>query len=116
MRHKAHAPHPRHETSLHCGRRDASFARSFDPCTSILTMLRGVSVGGGATASASRLGKPGSPGGTSTGVGTNGRSAARHVTTALAREKACHVEKEGDRGLRPCEDQEPRLGCPHVVT
>jgi len=24
-------------------------------------------------------------------------------------------EKEGGRGLRPCENQEPRFGCPHVV-
>jgi hypothetical protein len=24
------------------------------------------------------------------------------------------LEKEGDRGLRPCEDQEPRSGCPYV--
>jgi hypothetical protein len=38
--------------------------------------------------------------------------------TASARERAWHVqEKEGDRGLRPCEDhEEPGFGCPHVVT
>jgi hypothetical protein len=29
--------------------------------------------------------------------------------------EAWHVEeKEGGRGLRPCEDQESRFGCPHV--
>jgi hypothetical protein len=38
---------------------DASFARSFDPCTLILTMLRGESFGGGAFDSVSRLGKLG---------------------------------------------------------
>jgi len=37
-----------------------------------------------------------------------------HVT-ASAREKAWHgEEKEGGRGLRPCEDQELGFGCPHV--
>ena len=25
-------------------------------------------------------------------------------------------EKEGDRGLRPCEERESGFGCPHVVT
>jgi len=45
--------------------------------------------------------------------------------TDVARLAACHSlaqvkgrgtrEKEGGRGLRPCEDQEPRLGCSHVV-
>lgn len=29
----------------------------------------------------------------------------------------CVEEKEGDRGLRPCEDpEEPGFGCPHVVS
>jgi hypothetical protein len=37
---------------------DASFAWSLGPCTSILTMHRGASFGGGAVDSASRLGKP----------------------------------------------------------
>jgi hypothetical protein len=42
-----------------------------------------------------------------------------------ARLAACHrfregegvtrEEKEGDRGLRPCETEEPGFGCPHVV-
>jgi hypothetical protein len=40
-------------------RGDASFTRSRDPCTSILTMLRGASLGGGAFEVASRLGKLG---------------------------------------------------------
>jgi hypothetical protein len=59
---------------------DASFARSFDPCTLILTMLRGESLGGEAFESASRLGKLGQPRGTNTGAGTGERSAARRVS------------------------------------
>jgi hypothetical protein len=47
---------------------DASFTRSFDPGTSILTMHRGVSSGGEAADSASRLGKPTKVGRTNTGV------------------------------------------------
>jgi len=58
---------------------DASFTRSFDPCTLILTMLRGESPGGGAFDSASRKGKLGQPRRTFTGAGTDGRSAARRV-------------------------------------
>jgi hypothetical protein len=55
---QAHAP--RAGTRNRRRRRgDASFARSFDPCTSILTMLRGESFGGGALATASRLGNLG---------------------------------------------------------
>jgi hypothetical protein len=63
----------------------------------------------------SRLGKPTQVGGTSTGVGVSGRSAARRMFISGASSRAGHVEeKEGGQGLRPCEDQEPRLGCPHV--
>jgi len=49
---------------------DASFARSFDPCTSILTMHCDESHGGGADELASRLGKLGQPRGPNTGVGS----------------------------------------------
>jgi len=59
---------------------DASFTRSFDPCTSILTMLPGASLGGGAATEASRLGKLAQARGTSTGVFATGRSAARDVS------------------------------------
>jgi hypothetical protein len=50
---------------------DASFARSFDPCSSILTTHGGVKsvTRGGALVSASRLGKPAQAGETITGVG-----------------------------------------------
>jgi hypothetical protein len=72
-------------------------------------------LGGEALASASRLGKPTQVGGTSTGVGVSGRSAARRMFISGASPRAGHVEeKEGGLGLRPCEDQEPRLGCSHV--
>jgi len=66
---------------------------------------------GGAYESASRLGKPGEPGGTSTGVGTNGRSAARRMSPP-AREGVACGEKEGGRGLRPYEDQRDRVWLP----
>jgi hypothetical protein len=36
------------------------------------------------------------------------------VTLSCKGEGVTRREKEGDRGLRPCEDQEPRSGCPHV--
>jgi len=53
---------------------DASFARSFDPCSSILTMHGAPKkrLRGGAIASASRLGKPTKVGGTNTGVERSG--------------------------------------------
>ena len=115
MRHKAYAPDARTRNRRMCSG-DASFTRSFDPCTSILTTHHGGKTSGGeALASASRLGKPTQVGGTSTGVGVSGRSAARRMFISGASSRAGHVEeKEGGRGLRPCEDQEPRLGCPHV--
>jgi hypothetical protein len=115
----AHAPQStctrrRHEKSRMCSG-DASFTRSFDPCTSILTMHLGASSGGEAFTTASRLGKPTQVGGTSTGVGVSGRSAARRMLISNASSRAGYVqEKEGGQGLRPCEDQDPRLGCPHV--
>jgi hypothetical protein len=69
MRHRAHA--------TDAGTRDrrmrtvdASFARSFDPCSSILTTHGDVKsvTRGGAFDSASRMGKPAQVGGTITGV------------------------------------------------
>lgn len=65
---------------------DASFARSFDPCASILTLLRGASLGGGAFEAASRLGKLARARRTSTGVVTSGRTRGSPRTTAPARE------------------------------
>jgi hypothetical protein len=41
------------------------------------------------------------------------RLAARHSRRKLRAWR--DEEKEGGRGLRPCEDQESRFGCPHVV-
>jgi len=70
---------------------------------------------GGANAPASRLGKPTRVGETFTGVGRFGRSAARRVSPLPQGRGRGTSEKEGGRGLRPCEDQESRLGCSHVV-
>lgn len=58
---------------------DASFARSGDPCTSILTLRSAAMSSGEAFEVASRLGKPTQVGGTNTGAITNGRRAARRV-------------------------------------
>jgi hypothetical protein len=67
--------------------RDASFARSFDPCSSILTTLCGESFGGEALELVSRLGKLAKARGTSTGTGLNGRNAARHVSPLCFRKE-----------------------------
>ena len=83
MRHKAHALDG---CRNHCiPFEDASFAWSFDSCTSILTTHRGASFGGGAVDSASRLGKPTEVGETSTGV----------ERTDVARLAACHSWSQG---------------------
>jgi len=84
-------------------------------------MLRGASFGGEAFEGTSRSGKPAQAGGTGTGVSADGRSAARRVSPLPPRKgderPAWHdEEKEGDRGLRPCEERESGFGCPHVVT
>jgi hypothetical protein len=75
----------------------------------------GAILGGGAFEVASRLGKPSQEGGTNTGAIATGRSAARRVSPLPQGRGRGTKEKEGGRGLRPCEDRELRLGCPHVV-
>jgi hypothetical protein len=101
----------RHERSSHAPG-DASFARSFDPCTSILTMLLGASLGGGAAERASRLGKLAQARGTSTGAFIVGRSAARRVSPLPQGRERGTSEEEGDRGLRPCENRGARVWLP----
>jgi hypothetical protein len=68
--------------------------------------------GGGAGGEASRLGKPGEPGGTNTGVFSNGRSAARRVSLLPQGSGVARREQEEGRGLRPCEDQRARVWLP----
>jgi len=94
---------------------DASFARSFDPCTSILTMLRarksrrwgtGGSIAVGQTCASRRNRHRGCSG---------GRSAARRVPPLPQGRGRGMSEKEGGRGLRPSENREPGFGCPHIV-
>ena len=94
---------------------DASFTRSFDPRTSILTKHRDASFGGGATVRHHGWANPCKREEPALGPGR----------ADVARLAACHrfrkeggvarTEKEGDRGLRPCEDQELGSGCSHVV-
>jgi hypothetical protein len=82
------APAPAHaRVIVACARKNASFARSFDPCTSILTSHAAPKARrGGATDSVSRLGKPTRVGRTSTGAGRTG----------VARLAACHRSREGE--------------------
>jgi hypothetical protein len=89
----------------------ASFARSFDPCRSPPHSKHEASQAhrGGAFDSVSRLGKPTRVGGTSTGAERNGRCAARRVSPLPRGRGRATSEKEGGRGLRPCEDQELRF-------
>ena len=100
---RPHAPssactHREHDHS--CPRlADASFARSFDPCSSILA-TPGASRGGGAFESASRLGKPTEVGETNTGADWSGRCAARRASSASARKRAGRVRK-GRRSRPP---------------
>jgi len=85
---------------------DTSFARSRDPCTSIVTPLFRPKAGrGDAVDSVSRSGKPGQPGGTGTGARSVGRMRGSPRVTALAREVVRDAsEKEEGLGLRPCEE------------
>jgi hypothetical protein len=89
---------------------DASFARPFDLCASILTMHGAPKARrGGAAGSASRLGKPTQVGGTNTGVGRTDVHAARRVSPLPQGRGRDTSDKEGGRGHRPCEVQEPRF-------
>jgi len=76
----------------------------------------------GAVVSVSRSGKPAQAGGTGTGVGTNGRCAARRSSPLLNLVKAnsrrscvTSSEKEGGHGHRPCEETRVPERCPYVV-
>ena len=72
-------------------------------------------LGGGASAPASRMGKLTQVRGTITGADTDGRSAARRGPPLSQGRRRGSSEKEEGRGLRPCEDPgESGFGCPHV--
>jgi hypothetical protein len=87
---------------------DASFARSFDPCASILTMHDDVKASSWwgdllryhGWANPREREEP--------TLGPDGRTKRGSPrVTALARERRGTREKEGGQGLRPCEDREP---------
>jgi hypothetical protein len=91
----------RHGTPLHADR-DASFTRSFDPCSSILTMhRRGKTRRWWGATEISRLGKLGQPGRTSTGVSEAGvaRLATCHCSAISIAERR-DAERKG-RWSRP---------------
>jgi hypothetical protein len=106
---QAYAPAQAREI-VACAPADASFARSFDPCASILTMH-------GAPLASSWWGeRSGITVGQAHFGGRNqhwgrtfGRSAARRVSPLSQGRRRGTSEKEGGRGLRPCEDQGSRL-------
>jgi len=64
---------------------------------------------GGATAPASRLGKPAQAGRTNTGVGRADAARLAACHRFRKEEGVTRREKEGGRGLPPCEDQGSRL-------
>jgi len=102
--HQAHAPD--------AGTRDRRMRKGTRPSLGPSTRARqsslcsaGASQGGEAFEQASRLGKPGSPGRNQHWGFHEWTMCGSPRVTALAREAAWHVEeKEGDQGLRPCED------------
>jgi len=96
---------------------DASFARSFDPCASILTMHGGAKSVFVVGRSFRHHGWANPREWEEPTLGSVVRTlrGSPHAT-ASARERAWHgLEKEGGRGLRPCEDLESGLVCSHVV-
>jgi hypothetical protein len=109
--------HPRRHKKLSPTAGDASFARSFDPCTSIPTTLRGASLGGGASEAASRSGKPAQAGGTGTGATAAGRSAARHVSPLpQGRGREAQKKRKEVEASVPARIEELGFGCSHVET
>jgi hypothetical protein len=112
-RHKAHALDTAQSLRVS---EDASFARSFDPCTSILTMHRGESHGGGATgrhhgwANPRRWEEP-SLGSVRTDVA---RLAARHRSSQEERRVESKKRKEIEVSV-PARIKSSRFGCSHVV-
>jgi len=106
----------RHETSSHA-LRDASFTRSFDPCTSILTMLcRGQTrlrwgALEGITAGQTRV----------TGMNQHwgqrsGRSAARRVSLLCQRSGVVRKKRKVVEATVPARKREFWFGCSHVVS
>jgi len=99
-------------THSSCALGDASFARSFDPCTSILTTHRWSNprwwgVRDSITAGQTRAN------GKNQHWGYRERTerGSPHVS-GPARDRAWHEEKDGGRGLPPCEDPRVRVWLP----
>jgi hypothetical protein len=68
--------------------------------------------GGDASRSVSRSGKSAQAERTGTEVGRGGRCAARRVSPLPKKKPRDASEKEGGRGLRPCEDRRARVEVP----
>jgi hypothetical protein len=94
---------------------DASFTRSYGPCTSSsLHTMWSNPHGGEAFESASGLGKPARVGKTSTGAEANGRSAARRVSPLPKEEGVARQKRKEVEASVPARTRELGFGCPHV--
>jgi len=109
----AHAPQSsctrrRHERSLHAlGRRVLRSVLRPVRCRSSLCTRRLKALRGGATVRHHGWVNPREWEEPALGLDVRTLRGSPRVT-ASGRERAWHVDKEGGRGLRPCEDQEPR--------
>jgi len=92
-------------------REDASFARSFDPCASILTLHPAKSLVVRRSSRHHGWANPGDREEPALGSARMGARGSPRVT-ASARERRGTSEKEGGRGLRPCEDCRARVWLP----
>ena len=106
----------RHERSSQA-LRDASFARSFDPCTLILTMLRGRKpTEVGRSIRHHGWANSGNREETNTGAGTSERSAARRVSPLpQGRGRGTSKKRKEIEVSVPARIEEFGFGCSHVV-
>jgi len=93
-----------------CSLEDTSFARSRDPCTSIVTQLSGAQASGGDAAIRYRgranLRKQEEP---APGSDRTDACAARRVSPLSQETSVARSEKEGGHGHRPCEETGARV-------
>lgn len=106
--------HPTRGHAMHSRQGDASFTRSEGPCTSIVAQLGAAKPSRGhADCDATRSGKPGQPGGTGTVAAQDGRSAARHASSApQGVQHGALKKRKAVSGRRPYEDPRVEVEVP----
>jgi hypothetical protein len=106
--------HPTRGPARHSRQGDASFTRSEGPCTSIVAQLAAAKPSRGhADCDATRSGKPGQPGRTGTVAAQDGRSAARHASSAPQGVQHGALKKRKTvSGRRPYEDPRVEVEVP----